>query len=926
MSKLSSNKRKLFVIAIFAVAFSNLLLLGISADASAIVRNYKFTGATDWWTIEEKTNNDRNYYIVDYCQGTRHQKESNCGGQKVKRANWVRTKGYGGHLECWTGEWEYDAGNTKGYNEKAGTVRRNTSGTGLSQSQAEAICVNAKYPNGIIFKSAAKTFRGECDKEGGCPISSSGGGASNYMSKNWRFPTKFAYNFRMIDASGNLIGGAANKRYDGYGYCANGYDHASEAEAKVNKVEARITSISEKNCTINVQAKFDMDDESDAQDIAGSPAITVPYICPASFSGTTRVNNVTSTHGNTSKTISGTKGKYKITDGGEYTTKVKFDNNCNRTDENTGEAHCKIDSITENISGDISTKAYNPVLTYRLSGKNSNDTTQYTTSIKNENIKIGTTKTVCEHMHYSSEIWHTRSPFSGFVKNNDTVGSYTAKLGNKSPSYANSANACVTLERPYNFSIGGITAVIDKTPVYPGEDAKSTFEFSTKKMHNEWGIPSTVPEGLKVTAVHFIVKSDVDFNTAKQKNFGQQAKQSISDPNKLEDALESFVRNRLGSANITDFGKLKSQNFSQSSGSFNPTAVVPDLTTVNGRKVSTVGYKYCVAAISSMAEFDQLDTNIEEAYKEGHVSNIACRPIAKRPYMQVENSSLYSSNGISTTNSLKRVNSTLGDQNTSKTAFGSWSEYFLIAKSGKIAEMSSGGALSQGYPAKETSANKLLCSLSSLTIANKSCNKSVAGSFKLGESGIEKSNFAEAIISYFQNDSQQDLVNKNTNTVNIGNVDGFGGKTAIITSGDVNITGNIVADNGSFVSNSTVSQHIIISTGGNINIHQNVDNVDAWLIAPKGSINTCTKDDHQNYSDAGSFNTDTCNKKLTINGIIASKNFNPKRTAGMETTEGNTAAERVVFNPTAYLWSYQQATRKAGQANVVYTRELAPRE
>ena len=153
----------------------------------------------------------------------------------------------------------------------------------------------------------------------------------------------------------------------------------------------------------------------------------------------------------------------------------------------------------------------------------------------------------------------------------------------------------------------------------------------------------------------------------------------------------------------------------------------------------------------------------------------------------------------------------------------------------------------------------------------------------------------------------------------ISDVGNFGGKQVLISSGGVTINGNINADGGSFSPNN-VTQHIIIVTDGDINITKEVSQIDAWLIAPNGNINTC---DGAKPEDCG-------DPQLVINGLVAANSIDFERAAGMETrgttVKDNDAAEKVVFSPLSYLWGYQQSGVHTGQTGTVCIRELAPRQ
>lgn len=389
----------------------------------------------------------------------------------------------------------------------------------------------------------------------------------------------------------------------------------------------------------------------------------------------------------------------------------------------------------------------------------------------------------------------------------------------------------------------------------------------------------------------------------------------------------SYISSRLGGMARECTSLSSASSLSPSGINTFASATAPDVISSS----SSVGGKYCVAGVDNIIHRKKITTKTVSTWQESDPNNpdaepvtksettitydypeetdsntpaseIECRPIAKKPYFQVENSSIYSAGAVSSTMSQKRAGSSIAGGGTSKT-FAPWSEYLLVTSS-SIRNTASGATTNNG-----ASGFSSICpTLSPLTIANVNCSS-------LGNSGITNTTFAEDIISYYSSDQRKDDVTRNVS--NISSVSAFNGKNVIITDGNIDIGDNISADGGTFTSGSSVSQHIIISTSGDINISSNVGNIDAWLIAPNGTVNTC--------SDKDSDDPDYCGTQLVINGLVSAGNINFNRTHGIEYSS-QAPAERIVFDPTAYLWSYQQASSKTGQANTVYLRELAPRQ
>ncbi|MDO4967253.1 MAG: hypothetical protein Q4E70_00585 [Candidatus Saccharibacteria bacterium] len=187
-------------------------------------------------------------------------------------------------------------------------------------------------------------------------------------------------------------------------------------------------------------------------------------------------------------------------------------------------------------------------------------------------------------------------------------------------------------------------------------------------------------------------------------------------------------------------------------------------------------------------------------------------------------------------------------------------------------------------------------------------------------------------------------------------------------NGDLTINQNICLGTGCSDDPTKLSTYNTISTdasaklpqiiifANNVYITQEVNRVDAWLIVPNGTIDTCkgfsignnlaARDAKQRYDSFGG----NCDKTLVVNGPVYASNIFLKRTAGnnhgfapddtttdvLDRSIGNTGnstdankgsvAPAEIFNlrADAYIWAYHQAERYS-EAVVTYTRELAPR-
>ncbi len=129
---------------------------------------------------------------------------------------------------------------------------------------------------------------------------------------------------------------------------------------------------------------------------------------------------------------------------------------------------------------------------------------------------------------------------------------------------------------------------------------------------------------------------------------------------------------------------------------------------------------------------------------------------------------------------------------------------------------------------------------------------------------------------------------------------------------------------------SEIPQSIFIAK--KIIIKDYVTHIDSWLIADE--IITCDPVSGWNANvKLADINTKNCNRQLTVNGPVMTKDLKLYRTYGTGFTySGNyitsyqkaTPAEYFTMGPEVYLWSFNQAQRYS-QATTTYARELAPR-
>ena len=417
------------------------------------------------------------------------------------------------------------------------------------------------------------------------------------------------------------------------------------------------------------------------------------------------------------------------------------------------------------------------------------------------------------------------------------------------------------------------------------------------------------------------------------------------------------------------------------------------------------------------------DDGAMDAGERWNISGASCRTIAKKPNFQVWNGSIYTEGSIQTSLTRKWTEAPMGrEYNGSVTdVFGSWTDYAIVAY-GKNTTMASGAML--GYNNSEydlrgkggkkhdaTSARQL----NPETIANDSVPTGHSGvytdaSYTQNLARLEARYKEKAVtllkeIGHYGTEKRIYSTKTGMQVANVG-----GGETKL---SDLGVTGGypnagtltndgnglvkrlgdgkndntlVIVSSGTFVINrnicygnscgndatklrtyangtstkesATLPQVLIFAN--DIKITENVTRVDAWLISPNGTLNTCA--DHKiGESAAGKiglvardasdyhYTNGNCGLTLAINGPVFAKHIDLLRTAGAFHGYANTNATNIldrsvgatgasddkykgsiapaeIFNLRAdvYIWAFNQAQRYS-EAVVTYTRELAPR-
>lgn len=308
-------------------------------------------------------------------------------------------------------------------------------------------------------------------------------------------------------------------------------------------------------------------------------------------------------------------------------------------------------------------------------------------------------------------------------------------------------------------------------------------------------------------------------------------------------------------------------------------------------------------------------------------SDPVCITVGEKPSVQVLGGDL--NVGKSTTGSVTaNVRTSQTKKSTNPKTFGSWAEYGILA-TGTVTGMASGSGLSGGATSPTN------CSIAYLTFANTQTNTNCSSGTTLGNYTFNSK--AKVMTNYFTADntittSSFSLAGKSgvykidTNTIPITtgltiNTSPNIKDTVVIDAPEYNVT--IAGDINYFnyvITNTKIDitkipQVIIIAK--NINIKSNVTNIDAWLVAQSGAINTCS--DAPTNLIIGS----TCSQGLNINGPIMTKDIVLKRTKN-SAGNGDVPAETLNLRSDAYLWAYARAKQTTSYKNA-YVVELPPR-
>jgi len=188
------------------------------------------------------------------------------------------------------------------------------------------------------------------------------------------------------------------------------------------------------------------------------------------------------------------------------------------------------------------------------------------------------------------------------------------------------------------------------------------------------------------------------------------------------------------------------------------------------------------------------------------------------------------------------------------------------------------------------------------------------------------------IVSFFPTDNSTPILSGNINISSLASgyykssspsltiSGGYVGKSIVLNmpNTDITITGNINANTAPLTAIGQLGQLVIIAK--NIYIRSSVSQIDAWLIAQKGTVNTCS-----DVAESAPLSINICNQQLKVNGPVSTSRLILKRTYGSD-PGGEKGVPAEVFNLRAdtYLWIYANSL-KDNRLRSTYLVEQPPR-
>lgn len=248
--------------------------------------------------------------------------------------------------------------------------------------------------------------------------------------------------------------------------------------------------------------------------------------------------------------------------------------------------------------------------------------------------------------------------------------------------------------------------------------------------------------------------------------------------------------------------------------------------------------------------------------------------------------------------------------------YGSWVEYGLFGTN-TIYNMSSAAQINGGIPVAS-------CNLiSNMTFSNITTAGGCGGSYSYKSNMKNYKNLFKTDQTISNSSVNLDSLNGNYSftgtSLNISSNSAITGKSVIINAPNATV---FISSNINRVTTglnpTNIPQVVIIAK--NIKIKDTVTNIDSWLLAPEGNVDTCSSDASTNPTSLN-LTVNTCSSPLTINGPLVANKLYLLRTAGANPSD---VAEKISLPADSYLWLYNRSKQNS-QYYTTYTRTLPAR-
>jgi len=375
-----------------------------------------------------------------------------------------------------------------------------------------------------------------------------------------------------------------------------------------------------------------------------------------------------------------------------------------------------------------------------------------------------------------------------------------------------------------------------------------------------------------------------------------------------------FDPNSISSCSVAQSGN---QVFGKEGGSIGAGYSVPDF---------FAGTKLCYAFSLYPNQSDPANTSHspDPTNKWFHASyNPAtnCVIVVKKPKIQIWGGDVRAGNKELTSSVSATGNILTSTSNKFGKQFGSWSEYGILA-TGFVRGMASGSATAYG-------GGSGTCTNSQLSFANRPNNSSVC-SGSIGSYVF--SSPSRSFSSYFPTNNLTPKVNgtvdiaklkdgiytSDASSLNISGGNVNGSIVLNVPNTTVTISGDIFYPEKEYQAIGEIPQLVIIAK--NINVQGGVRNIDSWLIAQDGNIQTCS-----DVAPDSALSVNICNRQLQVNGPVNAGKIILKRTYGSDPgAASDEPAEIFNLRADTYLWIYANSL-KDNRLIGTYVTELPPR-